>query len=92
MLAWLVMLEHNDRQVAITRDMRAQRIISYICREQKAVMSSHSTLESELVAADYGLRTDGLLAFSLWRVLFSSSASIVVPRGQPGDDSRRFHW
>ena len=31
---------------------------------------SHSTPEAELVAADYGLRTDGLLALSLWRVLF----------------------
>ena len=31
---------------------------------------SHSTSEPELVAADYGLRTDGLLALSLWRVLF----------------------
>jgi len=31
---------------------------------------SHSTPEAELVAADYGLRTDGLPALSLWRVLF----------------------
>jgi hypothetical protein len=30
---------------------------------------SHSTPEAELVAADYGLRTDGLPALSLWRVL-----------------------
>ena len=29
---------------------------------------SHSTLEAELVAADYGLRTHGLPALSLWRV------------------------
>ena len=33
-------------------------------------MFSHSTPEAELVAAGYGLRTDGLLALSLWRVLF----------------------
>ena len=31
---------------------------------------SHSTLEAELVAADFGLRTDGLRSLSLWRVLF----------------------
>ena len=31
---------------------------------------SHSTLEAEFVAADYGLRTDGLIALSLWRMLF----------------------
>ena len=30
---------------------------------------SHSTPEAEFVAADYGLRTDGLLALSLRRVL-----------------------
>ncbi len=33
-------------------------------------MFFHSSLEAELVAADFGLRTDGLLALSLWRVLF----------------------
>ena len=31
---------------------------------------SHFTLEAELVAAHFGLRTDGLLALSLWRALF----------------------
>ena len=31
---------------------------------------SHSTPEAELVAADFGLRTDGLPSLSLWRVLF----------------------
>ena len=32
--------------------------------------ASHSTLEAELVAADFGMRADGLLALSLWRMLF----------------------
>ena len=31
---------------------------------------SHSAPEAELVAADFGLRTDGLPSLSLWRVLF----------------------
>ena len=31
---------------------------------------SRSTLESEFVAADFGLRTDGLPSLSLWRALF----------------------
>ena len=33
------------------------------------ILVSHSTPEAELVAADYGLRTFGLPALSLWRVL-----------------------
>ena len=39
--------------------------ISAASKRQTCV--SHSTLEAELVAADYGLRT---IALSLWRVLF----------------------
>ena len=31
---------------------------------------SHSAPEAELVAADFGLRTDGLPSLSLWRALF----------------------
>ncbi|MFM7987362.1 MAG: hypothetical protein ACKPKO_49420, partial [Candidatus Fonsibacter sp.] len=31
---------------------------------------SHSTPEAELVAADFGLRTDGLPSLILWQVLF----------------------
>ena len=43
------------------------------------------------MTADYGLRTDGLIALSFVALVISSSASIVVPRGQPGDDLCRFH-
>ena len=66
-----VMLKHNGRQVAIT-----------LCYEgpirrfplQREATGKHVfcilPLKAELVAADYGLRTDGLIALSLWRVLF----------------------
>ena len=46
---------------------------------------SHSTLEAELVAADFGLRTDGLPSLSLWRVLFSPSTAIAASCRQSGN-------
>ena len=43
-------------------------LISVGSKRQTCV--SHFTPEAELVAADYGLRTDGLPSLSLWRVFF----------------------
>jgi hypothetical protein len=45
-------------------------------RKQTAV--SHSTPEAEIVAADYGLRTVGIPALSLWDVLLQRDAVLVV--------------
>ena len=44
---------------------------------------SHSTPEAELVAADYGLRTDGLPALSLWRVLFLHQPPLLFHEDNP---------
>ena len=42
---------------------------------------SYSTPEVGLVAADFGLRTDGLPSFSLWRVLFPHRPPLLFHEG-----------
>ena len=38
---------------------------------------SHSTLEAEIVAADFALRTSGLPALQLWNIILERSAGLV---------------
>ena len=40
---------------------------------------SHSTPEAELVAADYAMRTCGLLALNMWERLLKGDASDPIP-------------
>ena len=42
--------------------------ISWICKKQTAV--SHSSVESEIISLDAGLRLDGIPALDLWVSLF----------------------
>ena len=50
--------------------------LSAISKRQTAV--SHSTPEAELVAADHGVRVEGLPAVTLWNVLLKRDVSLVL--------------
>jgi hypothetical protein len=54
----------------LLRDARAQHFFPIYAGGKRQYCVAHSTPEAELEATDFGLRTDGLPALSLWRVIF----------------------
>ena len=64
--------------------------ISWMCKKQTAV--SHSSIESEIISLDTGLRLDGLPALELWDPVVSvfGSVSQVSDRSrQPDNDAHK---
>ena len=77
------MLKHSGIQVAITPSYEGPIHRCPFLLGAKGKHVAHSTLEAEFVAADYGLRTDGLLALSVWRVLFLHQPPLLFHEDSP---------
>ena len=60
---------------SVIRGPNSSLLISAGSKRQSCV--SHSAPEAELVATDFGLRTDGLPSLSLWRVLFPRHSPLL---------------
>ena len=66
--------------------------ISWMCKKQTAV--SHSSIESEIISLDTGLRLDGLLALEFWDLIvsvFGSVSQISDRSRQPDSDVKKHH-
>ena len=63
--------------------------ISWMCEKQTAV--SHSSIESEIISLDTGLRLDVLPALELWDLIvsvFGSVSQISDRTGRPVNDNK----
>ena len=63
--------------------------ISWMCKKQTSV--SHSSIESEIISLDAGLRLDGLPALELWDLIVSVLGSVTQTSdgtGRPDDVKR----